>query len=67
MTKKIFGLDIGKHSKIKLWCIQRYLSTYSNIITYVNGIKDYYFIDGFAGTGYCKNKGAQNVVSEISL
>jgi len=32
-----------------------------------NGIKDYYFIDGFAGTGYCKNKGAQNVVSEISL
>ncbi|PIQ89759.1 MAG: hypothetical protein COV72_01550 [Candidatus Omnitrophica bacterium CG11_big_fil_rev_8_21_14_0_20_42_13] len=63
MTKKIFGLDIVKHSKIKLQCIQRYLSAYSNIITYSKWYKVYYFIDGFAGTGYCKSKGAPNIVN----
>ena len=63
MTKKIFGLAIGKHSEIKLQCIQRYLSAYSNIINYSQWYKDYYFIDGFAGTGYCKSKGALNTVS----
>ncbi len=62
MTKKIYGLAIGKHSEIKLNCIKRYLSAYSNIISHVNYSKDYYFIDGFAGTGYCKRKGTQTEI-----
>ena len=63
MTKKIFGADIGKHSEIKLQCIQQYLSAYSNIITYAKWYKEYYFIDGFAGTGYCKSKRTANVIN----
>ena len=62
MAKKTFGLAIGKHSEIKLLCIQRYLSVYSNIMAHSNSYKDYYFIDGFASTGSCKSKGTQNIV-----
>lgn len=62
MAKKVFGKDIGKHSEIKLQCIQQYLSAYSNIITYAKWYKEYYFIDGFAGTGYCKSKKTSKIV-----
>ena len=60
--KKIFGKDIAQHSEIKLKCIQQYLSAYSNIITYAKWYKEYCFIDGFAGTGYCKSKKTSNIV-----
>jgi three-Cys-motif partner protein len=53
--KKNFGREIGKWSEIKLKCIHSYLGAYSNILTRA-GYKEYYFIDGFASTGFCKSK-----------
>ena len=53
--KKKFGREIGKWSEIKLKCIHSYLGAYSNILTRA-GYKEYYFIDGFASTGFCKSK-----------
>jgi len=53
--KKDFGKKIGKWSEIKLSCIYKYLSAYSNIIIRA-GYKEYYFIDGFAGSGFCTSK-----------
>lgn len=53
--KKKFGREIGKWSEIKLRCIHNYLGAYSNILTRV-GYKEYYFIDGFASTGFCQRK-----------
>lgn len=53
--KKEFGKEIGEWSEIKLKCIYNYLGAYSNILSRV-GYKEYYFIDGFASTGFCKSK-----------
>ncbi|MDP3297305.1 MAG: three-Cys-motif partner protein TcmP [Thermodesulfovibrionia bacterium] len=53
--KKNFGREIGEWSEIKLKCIHSYLGAYSNILTRA-GYKEYYFIDGFASTGFCKSK-----------
>jgi len=53
--KKQFGREIGEWSEIKLKCIDSYLGAYSNILSRA-GYKEYYFIDGFASTGFCKSK-----------
>jgi three-Cys-motif partner protein len=53
--KKQFGKAIGKWSEIKLKCIHNYLGAYSNILSRA-GYNEYYFIDGFASTGFCKSK-----------
>ena len=53
--KKEFGKEIGEWSEIKLKCIHNYLGAYSNILSRA-GYKEYYFIDGFASTGFCKSK-----------
>jgi three-Cys-motif partner protein len=59
--KKNFGREIGKWSEIKLKCIHSYLGAYSNILTRA-GYKEYYFIDGFASTGFCKSKQASKMI-----
>jgi len=53
--KKIFGNDIGEWTELKLENIRKYLNAYSNILTYA-GYCEYYFIDGFAGEGFCRKK-----------
>lgn len=53
--KKEFGTEIGEWSEIKLKYIHNYLGAYSNILNRA-GYKEYYFIDGFASTGFCKSK-----------
>lgn len=63
MTKKKYGTNICKHSEIKLQCIRKYLGAYSNIITYAKFYKEYYFVDGFAGTGYCKSKWTSSIIN----
>ena len=59
--KKVFGKKIGKWSEIKLACIYNYLSAYSNIISRA-GYKEYFFIDGFAGSGFCTSKIASKTI-----
>jgi len=53
--KKKFGREIGEWSEIKLKCIHSYLGAYSNILNR-GGYKEYYFIDGFASTGFCESR-----------
>ncbi len=55
MAKKVFGNDIGPWTELKLECIRKYLSAYSNILNSA-GFREYYFIDAFAGSGYCKTR-----------
>ena len=59
--KKIFGEKIGKWSEIKLSCIHKYLSAYSNILNRA-GYSEYYFIDGFAGSGFCTSRQTSKTV-----
>jgi len=55
MAKKIFGNEIGPWTELKLEYIRKYLGAYSNILN-LAGYKEYYFIDAFAGSGFCKIK-----------
>ncbi len=59
--KKEFGREIGEWSEIKLRCIYNYLGAYSNILNR-GGYKEYYFIDGFASTGFCKSKQTSKMI-----
>jgi three-Cys-motif partner protein len=59
--KKEFGREIGEWSEIKLKCIHNYLGAYSNILSRA-GYKEYYFIDGFASTGFCKSKQSSKMI-----
>ena len=43
--------EIGYWSEIKLEIIQKYASAYSVILNKKSFIKDYYYVDGFAGAG----------------
>ncbi|MCK4905531.1 three-Cys-motif partner protein TcmP [bacterium] len=62
MTKKVFGKKVGEWSERKLACIYKYLSAYSNIISRA-GYQEYYFIDGFAGSGFCTSKKTSKTIS----
>lgn len=66
MPKKIFGKDIGPWTELKLECIKSYLGAYSNILHYA-GFKEYYFIDAFAGEGWCRRKRDKKLVHGSSL
>jgi len=59
--KKQFGKEITEWSEIKLKCIHNYLGAYSNILTRA-GYDEYYFIDGFASTGFCKSKQTSKMI-----
>ena len=59
--KKKFGNEIGEWSEIKLKCIHNYLGAYSNILSRA-GYREYYFIDGFASTGFCKSKQTSKMI-----
>lgn len=58
MVKRIFGGEIGEWTELKLEYIRRYLGAYSNIL-HSAGYEGYYFIDAFAGCGFCRTKKTQ--------
>lgn len=61
MAKKIFGNEIGIWTELKLKCIKKYLGAYSNILN-CGGFPKYYFIDTFAGSGWCKTRKTRKLI-----
>lgn len=61
MPKIVFGKKIGPWTELKLGCIKSYLGAYSNILHYA-GFKEYYFIDAFAGWGWCRRREDKKLV-----
>ncbi len=66
MSKNIFGNAVSPWTEVKLDHIEKYLSAYSNIL-YVSGFREYYFVDGFAGRGYCIRKSDGKIINGSSL
>ena len=54
--------EVGYWSEIKLDIIKKYATAYSVIMNKQSYIKDYYYIDGFAGAGYHISKNTKEFV-----
>jgi len=60
MAKKVFGNEVGPWTELKLEYIKKYLEAYSNILR--STFPEYYFIDAFASSGFCKKRKTRELI-----